>query len=180
MGKIYDKIYPSEPYERDNKIFQNSIRLSWTEPKHYINSKNNFVFGNFLNDIITYFKLFDSEKTPRKKTLRMSQIFNSIEYLLRFNNSGKKMGVDDQLPILSYSCVKAHPFRLYSNAKFVELYIVNKNGKENNQLSHILGICNLIPTIKHSDLIGVTEEEFKKKCNEATEKDTKIGQEFLY
>ena len=41
-------------------------------------------------------------------------------------------------------------------------------------------MCNFIPTIKHSNLIGVTEEEFKKKCNEATEKDTKIGQEFLY
>jgi len=181
MGKIYDKIYPSEPYERDNKIFQHSIRLSWTEPKHYINSKNNFVFGNFLNDIITYFKLFDSEKTPRKKTLRMSQIFNSIEYLLRFNNSGKDIGVDDQLPILNYSCIKAHPFRLYSNAKFVELYLGDKKTKEEgSKLTQILGMCNLIPTIKHSKLIGVTEEEFKKKCNEATEKDTKIGQEFLY
>ncbi len=63
----------------------------------------------------------------------------------------------------------------------MDLYFGEKKGKEvESKFAQILGMCNFIPTIKHSNLIGVTEEEFKKKCNEATEKDTKIGQEFLY
>ena len=39
MTKIYDKIYPIEPYEKDNKIFQQSVRLSWTVPDHFIKTK---------------------------------------------------------------------------------------------------------------------------------------------
>ena len=179
MGKIYDKIYPSEPYDQDNKIFQHSIRLSWTEPKHFIKSKRNFVLGNFLNDIKKYFKLFDLEKSPRKKILRISQIFNSINYLISFNNSKKEVGVDDSLSILNYSCIKAQPIRLFSNAKFVELYIGDKKDKqEESYLSQILGICIVIPQTEYSKLNGVTREEFIKRCNEETKKDTKIGHDF--
>ena len=39
MSKIYDKIYPDEAYEKDNKLFQQSIRLSWTELKHFMRVK---------------------------------------------------------------------------------------------------------------------------------------------
>ena len=168
MSKIYDKIYPIEPHEKDNKIFQQSVRLSWTKPIHFIRSKRQIVFGSFLTDVVKYFKLIDSEKSPRKKILNMSEIFNSIGFLLQFNGSGDDSGVDDQMPILNYAFIKAQPLRMYSNAKFMELYIGEKrNKKEGSQLTQILGICDLITRIKYSQLINVSNEEFMKKCNEA-------------
>ena len=173
MSKIYDKIYPIEPYEQDNKIFQQSIRLSWTEPRHFIKSKRQLVFGSFLTDVFNYFKLIDTEKSPRKKILNMIEIFNSIGFLLKFNGAGPDAGVDDQMPILNYAFVKAQPLRMYSNAKFMELYIGEKKNKfEGSQLTQLLGICDFIAKIKYSELIDVSNEEFIKRCNEATTLDT--------
>ena len=169
MSKIYDKIYPIEPYELDNKIFQQSVRLSWTEPKHFFKSKREFVFGSFLSDVINYFKLIDSEKSPKKKLLNLIEIFNSIGFLLKFNGTGNDAGVDDQMPILNYAFVKAQPLRMYSNAKFMELYIGEKKNKfEGSQLTQLLGICDFIAKIKYNELIDVSNEEFIKKCNAAT------------
>ena len=173
MNKLYDKIYPIEPYEEDNKIFQQSVRLSWTEPKHFIKSKRQLVFGSFLTDVLSYFKLIDSEKSPRKKLLNMSEIFSSIGFLLKFNGVGADAGVDDQMPILNYAFIKSQPLRMFSNAKYMELYIGDKKNKfEGSQLTQLLGICDFIAKIKYSHLIDVTNEEYIKRCNEATNNDT--------
>ena len=169
MSKIYDKIYPNEPFGLDNKIFQQSIRLSWTEAKHFIKRKKKLVFGSFLSDVIEKFKLIDSEKSPRKKIMNMNEIFNAIGFLLKFNGAGLDAGVDDQLPILNYAFVKAQPLRMFSNAKYMELYIGEKKNKiEGSQLTQLLSICNFISTIKASNLIDVNDTEFFEKCNEAT------------
>ena len=67
MSKIYDKIFPDDSSENDMKIFQSAVRLSWTEPKHFIKFKRELVFESFLKDVLKFCKLMDSEKTPRKK-----------------------------------------------------------------------------------------------------------------
>lgn len=123
MSKIYNKIYPNEPYDQDTKIYQQSIRLSWIKLNNLAKMKMNFVYGSFLSDVFKYFNLIDSEKSPNKKIFNVSEIFNSIRFLLKFNGGGKDVGVDDQMPLLNYAIIKAQPLRIYSNAKFMELYI---------------------------------------------------------
>ena len=172
MTKIYDKIYPIEPYEKDNKIFQQSVRLSWTVPDHFIKSKRKLIFGSFLTDVMKYFKLIDIEKSPRKKTVNVTEIFNSIGFLLKFNGAGNDTGVDDQMPILNYAFVKAQPLRMYSNVRLMELYIGEKKNKiEGSQLTQLSSICDYIADIKYTDLNDVDSEEYIKKCNEATAKE---------
>ena len=172
MTKIYDKIYPIEPYEKDNKIFQQSVRLSWTVPDHFIKTKRKLIFGSFLTDVIKYFKLIDVEKSPRKKIVNVTEIFNSIGFLLKFNGAGNDTGVDDQLPILNYAFVKAQPLRMYSNVRLMELYIGEKKNKiEGSQLTQLSSICDYIADIKYTDLNDVESEEYIKKCNEATAKE---------
>ena len=138
MGKLYDNIFPIESYNEDDKIFQQSIRLSWTEPKHFINSKKKYVFGNFLNDALVYYNLLDMEKSPRKKLLNVKEIFKLIYYLLKFNNSGDDIGVDDQLPILTYVLIKSQPLKMFSNTKYMELYIKERTNLEGNYLVQML------------------------------------------
>ena len=134
MSKIYDKIYPEEPFGEDNKIFQQSVKLSWTEPKHFIQSKREFVYGSFLTDALKFFNLINTEKSPRKKLENMVGLFNSIVFLLQLNGAGKDAGVDDQLPILNYAFVKAQPLRIWSNCTFINIYIGEKKNKnEGNQ-----------------------------------------------
>ena len=169
MGKIYDKIYPIEPSEEDNKIFQKSVLLSWTKPKHFLKSKKEFVFGSFEKDSMELFKLLDIEKSPRKKLMNLDGIFNSITFLLRFNGKGQDVGVDDQMPILNYAFIKAQALRMNSNVRFMELYIgESKSKRAGAQLTQFKGICEFIPKIKNTDLDGVSHEEFIKNCNEAT------------
>jgi len=169
MSKIYDKIFPIEPYEEDNKLFQQSIRLAWTESKHFINTKRKLIYGSYLNDALKYFNLIDSEKSPRKKILNMMEIYNSIGYLLQLNGIGKEAGVDEEMPILNYTFVKAQPTRIYSNAKFMEIYIgERKSQNEGSKLAQLLSICSYVSNLDYSQLLDVTEEEFNKRCNEST------------
>ena len=168
MSKIYDKIFPVEPYEEDNKLFQQSIRLAWTESKHFINTKRKLIYGSYLNDALKYFNLIDSEKSPRKKILNMMEIYNSIGYLLQLNGIGKEAGVDEEMPILNYTFVKAQPTRIYSNAKFMEIYIGNmKSQNDGSKVSQLLSICSYVSNLDYSQLLDVTAEEFNKRCNES-------------
>jgi len=175
MSKIYDKIFPSESYENDMKIFQSAVRLSWTEPKHFIKSKRELVFGSFLKDVSKLFKLMDSEKSPRKKFLNLKEIYNSVGFLLKFNGVGAEAGVDDQLPILCYSIVKSQDLRLYSNAKFMKLFVGEKKNKlEGSQIVQLFTACKFIGDLKHQDLIDVSYDEFNTKCDKATINDDTI------
>ena len=169
MSKIYNKIFPTESDNKDDKIFQNTIKLSWVEPKHFIPGKKNYVYDSFLPDVIKNFDLLYKEKSPRKKIISISNIFTSISNLVKFNNEGvDNIGVDDQMPILNYSLVKAHPVRIYSICRFLELYIGDlRNKKEGNQLTQLSGICERIFEINSDFLINVTKAEFKKKCEES-------------
>ena len=123
----------------------------------------NFVFDSFLPEVIQYFKMIDVEKSPRKKLINMSNIYKSISNLVDFNNGEGKtdIGVDDQMPILNYSFIKAQPERIYSNCRFMELYIGEKSSKEEgSQLSQLLGICTFIKDINYNSLIDVSQKEF--------------------
>ena len=167
MNKIYDKIFP-KTNDLDDKIFSKTIMLSWTEPKHLILGKTNYVFDSFLPGVIDYFKQVDSEKSPRKKILYIKEIFNSISKVVKFNGGDEKTGVDDQMPILNYAFIKAQPIRIYSNSRLMELYLGDLNSKEEgSQLIQLIALCNFILNLNYKNLIGVTKEEFTRNCNNA-------------
>jgi len=158
MIKLYDKLFPKEPNHKDNKIFQQSILFSWTNPKHFIMDKK-YVFGSFLKDTSKYFNLIDIEKSPIKKALFLSKIFNSIELLMKFNDV-EDYGVDDLMPILTYAAIKSAPCRMYSNSKFMELYKREQKGSyHENQLNILLALCEILLRMDNSQLIGITKEE---------------------
>ena len=113
--------------------------------------------------------MIDKERSPRKKLLYLNEIFYSIDYLLRFNGGGKEIGVDDQIPVLNYAFIKVQPLRMYSNVKYMELFIGDKKIKvEGNRLTQLSGLCKLITEINYKNLIEVNEEDFIRKCQEAT------------
>ena len=165
MEKLYEKIYPLEPYTEDNVIFTQCILNSWIEPKHLIKEKNNYLFDSFLPDVINYFEKIDQEKSPRKKLEFMKNIFISIGNVVKFNGENKELGVDDQLPILNYSFIKAHPFPIYTNCKFMDLFLGSKKYRlEGNYLAQLFTICKFIENLSASDLFDISEEQYKNNC----------------
>jgi hypothetical protein len=170
MTKIHDKLFTPDTDSNDNLIFSKCIKLSWTEPKNFIKDKKNYVYDSFLPDAIQYFKKIEIEKSPRKKLINMSNIFKSISNLVDFNTGEQKqdIGVDDQMPILNYAFIKAQPQRIYSNCKYMELYIGEKKHKEEgNQLTQLLGICSFVKDLDYKSIFDITEMEFISNCNKA-------------
>ena len=95
----------------------------------------------------------------------MKNIFISIGNVVKFNGENKELGVDDQLPILNYAFIKAHPFPIYTNCKFMDLFLGSKKYRlEGNYLAQLFTICKFIENLSASDLFDISEEQYKNNC----------------
>ena len=123
MDRIYDKIFPSEVNKVDNKILQNSIKLSSVKPNYFLGDKKQYVFGNFINNYNYYLKQLASEKSIRKKLINLDQIMNNISFFFKFNDKNiKDIGVDDIIPLLTFAMIKAQPSNISSNINYMKMY----------------------------------------------------------
>ena len=101
----------------------------------------------------------------------MNKIFNTIEILLQYNGLKEKdIDINAKLSILKFAFIKSKITRMFSNLKFMELYIGDKTNTNKNHIDQLLNISDFITKLNHSDLIGVNREEFIKKCNEVIKK----------
>ena len=94
----------------------------------------------------------------------MKKIFNCI---INFGllNGDKLEGTDETLSILNYAFIKNKPWFIYTNCKYMKLFIGNeKNLGDRHQLSQLIGICQQMLNFNYKCLIGITEEEFNKNC----------------
>ena len=164
MEKLYDKLIPKEPDPIDNRVFNQCKILSWIEPKNFIKSKVNYVLDSFLPDVIEYFKEMEKEKSPRKKFICMSQIFNSIANMVKFSG-GKDIGADDSQEILVFALIKAKPSYIYTNCKYMNLFIGDKKLKEEGlQLTQLIVSCEFTQKMNSYNLLEVDNDQFVKRC----------------
>ena len=164
MEKLYDKIFPKEAEKEDLLIFKNCVRCSWIELKHLVGGKNDYILENFIPDTIKNFDKINREKSPRKKLKCVNEIFKCIYNVAQLNGD-KIDGTDDSLNLLWYAFIKASPFCIYSNCKFMNLFLgAKKNEAEGHQLSQLLGICQETSNISAASLLDVSEEQFNKNC----------------
>ena len=170
MSKIHDKIFPIEFNNIDNKIFQQSVTLSWLKPDHFLGNKKQYVFGSFLKDIKKLYKQLEIEKSPRTKLLNMNEIFNDISFFYSFNGKDE-ICIDEVIPLLSYAMIKIQPSILDTNLKFMKLYKnVGGNKFSGNKFEQLESVMELIINMKFNNLIGVTKEEFSEKIRGGNKK----------
>ena len=167
MSKINTKIFP-KTWDEDDIIFKNAFMLSWIEPKHIIQGKNNYIFESFLPEVINKFHSLENEQSPRKKIVCLNEIFELISKVVIFNGGDSNLGLDDQIPILIYCCIRAQPKHIGSNIKFIQLYQESLNEKVNNNLlTQFIAMSSFIKDIDYKNIYGISKEEFLSKCNEA-------------
>ena len=170
MSRIYEKIYPKDSSDIDNEIFKNSCKLSWIEPVNILKDNTHYEFDFVLPDINNFFNLITSEKSPRKKTNNINEIFSNINKLLKFTKGDIQIGVDDQMPILIYCFIKSRPWLIHTNCSFMRLYIGNKKNKiEDNELSQFFSACDFIEQVSYKTLNNITKEEFDEKVKNSLE-----------
>ena len=166
MTKIYNKIFPIYKYDKDETIERKCKLLAWTKPKHFTENKKIYIFDCFLKDTAYYFKRIEEEKSLMKKILSIKEIFNSINKLIKFNGDDKQTGIDDLMPILNYAFIKANPKIIYSNIRFIDLYIGDLRSKEEgSQLTQLIALCDFISNIQANNLLGIDKNEFTLKCD---------------
>ena len=160
--KIYDKLIPKEPVPIDDIIFAQCLIFEWLESKNMIANKTNYIFDSFLPDTIQYFKEMDNQKSPRQKFIYMSKIFESISNLVKFSG-GSNIGTDDSSEILNFVFIKAKPAHIYSNCQFMNLFIGDKNYREEGiQLTQLFAACKFVENISPDNLIEIDENKFLK------------------
>ena len=166
MSKINYKIFP-KTYDEDDKLYKCLFKLSWIEPKHLISKKSNYFLNSFLPEVIENFKLLEKEKSPRKKILILTGIFELISKVILFNGGNQTFSLDDQMPILIYCFIKAQPFRIGSNLKFIKIYrnsLIDKGNE--NELEQLIALCEFVKKINYKNLYDISQEEYIKNCNE--------------
>ena len=166
MTRLYDKIYP-QIEEKDDKIYQKSILLAWVEPKHFIAEDKIFDLNNIIQDFHRYIIQMEYKKSPSAKFKNLSKIFKLINDSARFYGH-EIIGTDETFDILIYLLIKEQPTKLYSNCKYMQLFLLEKKGKkEDIELTQFLSLCDKIININYHDLNNITLEVFNSKCKEA-------------
>ena len=171
LTKLYDKMYPAFPSKDDLIIYKNCYQLAWVEPKHLIPNAKNNNYDIFMDDIKQSFNEFEKEKSPRKKFVIVKDIFQTISKIITFNGGGEEdIGADDNLAILLYIFIKVRPKKIYSDIEYLKLFVRDSNGTEDNQIAHLMTVCEAMKKIDHTHLFEITEEEYKKNCELIMEK----------
>ena len=166
MNKIYEKIYPPEPDDKDSEIYKKTILLSWIEPNSIDPKvKKDYIYDILLPDIINEFEQINLSKSPYRKYNYILKIMEYVNSLIKFNEGlDKEVGADDITPVLNYVFIKAHPFRIFSDLEFTKT-LLNKNN--DIYITYIESAYSYILESKPENY-NVTEEEFKIKSILAT------------
>ena len=180
MSKIYYKIYPKKSNIQDMNLLTKTCQLNWIEPENIIKGEAHYDFDLVLPDIYNYFKLIRIEKSPRKKILNLNKIFLVINRLLKFNKGDVQIGVDDQMPLLTYCFIKARPWKIFTDTNFMKLYIgAKKNKAEDNELTQLLTICDIITEAQYTTFNNVNQLEYHEKSEIAYKEATEYISKFI-
>jgi hypothetical protein len=161
--KFYDKLFPLKQSKEDIKFYKKCCRLDFIKPENLIKDKN-IVNENMWKTSMKYINEIDNKFTPADKIKCFAKAFSILQNSIAFCSGKNELGVDDTLKPLIYVLLKAKPKNIFSNYKFSLLYLDPDLTKKQYGilLTQIGMIVNIIKDMKHTELIGVTEEQFGK------------------
>jgi len=161
MNKLYDKIYPKKQSQIDEIIYNNCIKLSWAEAKHFIANSINNNYDIFMDDLKQSFIRLDLEKSPKKKYQVVLEIFQTIYKIKQFIDE-EDIDDDDNIGILTYIFVRIQPKGIHTNIEFIKLFINIE--ADDIQLTNLTTVCKILQNINFKNLLDIDENEFNQNC----------------
>jgi len=163
MLKLYDKLYPKEPTQKDNQFYKKCCRLDFIKPENYIKDKN-MINEKLWLTAMELINEMDRKYTPFEKVRSFGKAFLILQNSITFCSGKDELGIDDTLTVLVYVILKSKPRNIVSNSKYCQLFLNPELSKKQYGilLTQFEVAKNIIFGLKHTDLIGVTEEEFGK------------------
>ena len=164
MNKLYDKLFPNNPSEKDIKIYDNCVKLSWTESKHFINNDKAINYDIFMDDFKQFFTQLEKEKSPRKKYEIALNIFQTILKIQKFNGEDSKNSADDYIQILLYIFVRVQPKKIHTNIIYMNLFPYENDGAQDNIFIQLKTVCQILENFLYTYLINIDQKEYDKQC----------------
>jgi len=99
----------------------------------------------------------------------IKEIYNNINQAIHFI-TGKKddLSSEDQLPLLNYIIIQAHPKRYISNIHYLKCFF-DTSTQDNVFLTNIISVRDLVNSLS-AEKLNINQEEFDKNVNEKKEK----------
>jgi hypothetical protein len=160
MNKLHSKIFPIEPLPKDITLYNKLLELNWIEPKNII--QKDIINYTFFSEPVSLIQKFEKSKSPISKMKMLQKTFQSIQNIIKFNLKELYLGTNQIIPIFVYILIKAKPKRLWSNLKYIQLYL---GYKIDQQIFFQFQVAiTMIETMDHNRLINVSQEEFENNC----------------
>ena len=163
LFKLYDKLYPLKSTKLDDEFYKKCCRLEFIKPENIITDKNiyNERLWQFSMD---YLNEINNKYTPQDKLKVVLKSFGILQNSITFCSGKKELGVDDTIKPLIYVLIKSQPKTIFTNYNYCQLFLNDNLCKTQYGilLTQLYMIMNIIKDMKHTDLIGVTEEQFGK------------------
>ena len=159
--KLYKKLFPINPSQSDEFIFNKCQRLNFIKPENIIADKK-MINENLLLKATEYINNIDNKFTPVDKINMFGKAFQILQNSMTFSSGKSDLGIDDTLPLLIYVMIKAKPRMINSNYIFCKNYINPElDKKEHGFLLMQIGVViRIICDMKYTELKGVTKEQF--------------------
>ena len=166
MNKLFYRIFPFESSHKDMKLYRNSIKFSWIEPKHLTNIKEINKY-DFLNEISLNIHNLDNYYSPYSKIKQISKIFKMIEKLIQLNliNDEFYLVNNQVIPIFVYCTIKSKPKKLWSNLIYIDLY--HSFGINQQIFCQFQVAVTLLENLCFDNLLNISKEEYDIKCKQS-------------
>ena len=161
-SKLYDKIYPSNPSKEDIFFYKKCSRLQFIKQENLIKNKKFFIENNLLQIAINYINEMDNKLSPIEKIKSFGKALNILNNSMTINSGKSNFGIDDNLPLVLFTIIKAKPKMMITNFNYSNEFINQELSKQQygSILTQMGMISNIITNMKYNELVGVTEKEF--------------------
>jgi len=161
LFRLHEKLFPLHQSKKDIFIYKKCCRLSFIKPENYIKEKI-MMNENLLKTAKEYINAMDDKFTPVDKIKMFGKAFQILQSSITFSTGRTDLGIDDTLPSLIYIILKSQPKKLNTNYNYCKNYINPElERKEYGILLMQIGMSiKVITEMKHTDLIGVSKEQF--------------------
>ena len=176
MQKIYKYVFPINPSKHleklDNEFYEKTFLFEWIPPKN-VGVKIELGLDEIQGAKISLLRMEENAQALSDKLNCVKEVYNNINKVYEFNTGKKEvLSQEDNLPILNYVILQAHPKRFVSNIHYI-LCFFNTHRDDYVLMQNLEGAYKYINDLNYKEA-QIDKEEFEKNVEKARENFKKI------
>ena len=169
MFKIYKYVFPLNRSEHLKKLdydfYEKTFLYAWIPPEAH-GVKIPIQQDEIENGINTIKKLEEKAQTITEKLNCIKEVFDNINKAILFNTGKKEdLSTDDQLPLLVYIVIQAHPEQFITNIHYMKCFF-NPNRNDIIFLQNMVSVRGTLD-ILNPDVLKIDKKEFNDNVEKA-------------